>query len=115
MEDTANLARQGNGAESRAASAASAAKSASAASAASAAAASKAAKAAKADLAPPQVAKTGLPAAGPSKAAAGANFLAASAAIERARQLAVHGGGQPENRASGGQSPQATNLSTAMP
>lgn len=114
MEDTANLARQGNEAESRAASAASAAKSASAASAAGAAAASKAAKATKADLAPPQVAKASLPAAGPSKA--GANFAAASAAMERvARQLAVHGGGQAEDRASGGQSPQATDLSTTMP
>ena len=90
MEDTTNLARQGNGAESRAASAASAAN------------------------APPQVAKASLPAAGPSKA--GANFAAASAAMERvARQLAVHGGGQAEDRASGGQSPQATDLSTAMP
>ena len=90
MEDTTNLARQGNGAESRAASAASAAN------------------------APPQVAKASLPAAGPSKA--GANFAAASAAMERvARQLAVHGGGQPEDRASGGQSPQATDLSTTMP
>jgi hypothetical protein len=86
-EDTAvaNLVRQGHGAESRA----------------------------KADLAPPQVAKTGLPAAGPSKA--GANFAAASAAMECARQLAVHGGGQPVHRTSGGQSPQATDLSTAMP
>ena len=112
MEDTTNLARQGNGAEFRAASAASASKSASAASSAGAAAASKAAKAAKADLAPPQVAKASLPAAGPSKA--GANFAAAS--MERvARQLAVRGGGQPEDRASGGQSPQATDLSTAMP
>ena len=90
MEDTTNLARQGNGAESRAASAASAAN------------------------APPQVAKASLPAAGPSKA--GANFAAASAAMERvARQLAVHGGGQAEDRASGGQSPQATDLSTTMP
>jgi hypothetical protein len=83
VEDTTNLARQGNGAESRAASAASAAN------------------------APPQVAKASLPAAGPSKAGA---IAAASA-----RQLAVHGGGQPEDRASGGQSPQATDLSTAMP
>ena len=89
MEDTTNLARQGNGAESRAASAASAAN------------------------APPQVAKASLPAAGPSKAGA---IAAASAAMKRAaRQLAVHGGGQPEDRASGGQSPQATDLSTAMP
>ncbi len=107
----ANLAHEGHGAESRASSAAPAAKSASAAS--SAADAFKAAKAAKADLAPPQVAKTGLPAAGPSKA--GANFAAASAAMECARQLAVHGGGQPVHRTSGGQSPQATDLSTAMP
>ncbi len=109
MEDTASLARQGNGAESRAVSAASAAKSASAASAAGAAATSKAAKAAKADLTPPQVAKASLPAAGPSKA--GPNFAAASAAMERARQPAVHGGGQPEDRASGGQ----PGLPTAMP
>ena len=112
MEDTASRGK-GNGAESLAASAASAAKSASAASAAGAATASKAAKAAKADLAPPQVAKASLPAAGPNKA--GANFAAALAAMECARQHAVHGGGQPENRASGGQSPQATNLSNAMP
>ena len=93
MEDTTNLARQGNGAESRAASAASAAN------------------------APPQVAKASLPAAGPSKAGA---IAAASAAMKRAArlglgQLAVHGGGQPEDRASGGQSLQATDLSTAMP
>ena len=88
-EDTAvaNLVRQGHGAESRA----------------------------KADLAPPQpeVAKAGLPAAGPSKA--GANFAAASVAMECARQLTVHEGGQPVDRTSGGQSPQATDLSTAMP